>query len=386
MKRMGLLLLSLLLLIGCSGNKVPIILDNSSQNSSDLNSITSSPSSLGSENANSSAEPEAPTPSQDEIIEQVRNGTFLVEGVPLRNKDSQPEELENWLGNYSYTEMWGGALPGNFNRGVEHQLTIFKEGDIYYASLSQSGWMSDFLNRAIVLGDRDHIDLYCLYGEEGHMPSLYDPGKLLFSLHWDNQELFTTYYSYTVHRAEESPCIRSFTKDDSPSFYEETTGFINEINYIKQEGKWGHINADGTVVEPEYDDVYWYITDHAMAQDGDNYTILDTHGNQIYKLGACTIFNQGKPINLSSFDFRDLEHADLVLFELDGQYGQLSAFHWVLLLPELESIGEYQGEYAIAKGKNGLYGVINTLGSVVVPLEYDSVEAPEIVMFLQDQD
>lgn len=193
-----------------------------------------------------------------------------------------------------------------------------------------------------------------------------------------------------------------------PFIYDYLGSFFNELATAKLNGKFGFIDRKGKVIIPFQFETGSDFSKCGLARVSKNnkYGFVDSTGKVIIPLefeairdneadefvcskknGKWAFFScEGK--QLTGFDYdkiTEVAYTDrintyfkkgLCLVQKNGKLGYInSAFKTIVPFGKFEILEPYQNYLAIVS-KNDKYGVIDTLGNFVLPLEYDFIEHP----------
>ena len=167
-----------------------------------------------------------------------------------------------------------------------------------------------------------------------------------------NAELVTLYensrYTFEINRAS----------------YENVTAIFEQTIQAQLEGKWGIVNADGTVMIPcEYSKISTFYKDRAIVSNGGSIYAVDRNNNRLaVTYGQVTDFG-----NYADNRLPLLINGNWLRATGDLEFGAAT----------FEDIGMYSGGYAAAK-VNGKWGVIDLSNKWFLPAEYDDVIRDEL--------
>ncbi len=127
-----------------------------------------------------------------------------------------------------------------------------------------------------------------------------------------------------------------------------------EVNY---EGRWGFMKMNGkTIIEPSYDDIL-YFKGFVWFKVDDKWGLMDLNKRIIIK-----------PTFLEIFPF---ESTNYLKFKLDDKWGVIS-FDGKIILDNFDNVRLLSDNYFLVE-KDGLKGVIDEKGNVVIPLKYKDI-------------
>jgi hypothetical protein len=193
-----------------------------------------------------------------------------------------------------------------------------------------------------------------------------------------------------------------------PFIYDDLSVFSHGLAPAKQNGKYGYIDRNGAVVIPfKYEnESHFYKCKLASAKLNDKYGFIDQKGNQVIPIefervrsnkidSFVCVMKNGKWAffscsgeQLTDFDFNkitesyydDRNHTyferGLCRVERNGKVAYLNKD-----LKQVVNFGTYDAaepfrNYLGIVAKNGKYGIIDTLGNVILPIKYDFIEHP----------
>lgn len=143
----------------------------------------------------------------------------------------------------------------------------------------------------------------------------------------------------------------------SRGVYEEVTAIYDGTIAVKQGGKWGIINKDGSVLIPcEYDKVSTFHQSRAIVRKGDAIYAVDRDNHRMAVPGSGVT------------DFRNLSDSRTALLTQDGW--RRSTWDFSLGSNVFEDIGMHAEGYAAVKS-GGKWGVISVDGQWLIPAQYD---------------
>ena len=148
---------------------------------------------------------------------------------------------------------------------------------------------------------------------------------------------------------------------------------------VLQDGKWGAISADGTVVvDPEYDYLFPFVNGMTVVRTGDfqegKRAYLDSEGNLI-----------------TGFDFDRAYHffGLLAVVNRDGKEGYIDRDGRPVTDISFDYAADFRGDYAIVSAgsrSSRKWGAVDSKGKLTLPVEYESLSHspnPQIMVFRQ---
>jgi len=199
-------------------------------------------------------------------------------------------------------------------------------------------------------------------------------------------------------------------KEDTliPFKYDDLSVFSHGLAPAKLNGKYGYINRKGNVVIPFIyeNESYFYKCRLASAKLNGKFGFIDQEGNQVIpikfeKVRSNRVDSMVCAMQNGKWAFFSCSGEQLTDFEFDkiteSYYDDRNYTYFKRGLCRVERNGKIAylnqnfeevvpfGTYEIAEpfrnylgivGKNGKYGIIDTLGTVILPLEYDFIEHP----------
>jgi len=146
--------------------------------------------------------------------------------------------------------------------------------------------------------------------------------------------------------------------------YDYAAAIFEQTVQVRNDGKWGIANADGTLIIPcEYDKISTYSRDRAITGKGSSIYAVDKDNNRI------------AAANGEVSDFGNFADNRIPLLA-DGRWhratGDFESGESIF-----EEIGMYSGGYAAARS-NGKWGVIGLSNKWLIPAEYDGIIQDEL--------
>lgn len=132
-----------------------------------------------------------------------------------------PKNLDNWIGEYYYSETFPHNS-GVIFYFIEYTVMIYKDGNKYYAQITGDGWHTMTRILAQVTGDRDKIEIAYLHTlpddklyDSGH--EWFDEGEVLWRFERDGSDINTVWlegklFHPTLSDMEGEIIRRSFDK------------------------------------------------------------------------------------------------------------------------------------------------------------------------------
>ena len=142
---------------------------------------------------------------------------------------------------------------------------------------------------------------------------------------------------------------------------------------IQENGKWGFINIEGSVViRPQFDWDQAYMPENGFIMTGKN-----------DKFGLLSSF--GEPLFEPQFDEPPRFHKNIACVKKDGLWGLIQNGRIWLTEPAYETIYDFINGYAKIE-KNGKYGLMDSAGTVVIKPEYLEMSYPSEGLVAVDAD
>lgn len=142
---------------------------------------------------------------------------------------------------------------------------------------------------------------------------------------------------------------------------------------LKRNGYWGYYSKDGKLkIRHQYDDATLFKNGKAAVKLKDHFYFIDTSGNVLsekYIESRDYGFESlSTPVGLTNFSNWPQE-----IFKKDGKVGLIEKATGKILIDAL-----YDGIFSITKDnviveKSKKFGVVNFLGEVIIPIEYDMI-------------
>ena len=124
-------------------------------------------------------------------------GVLLVLSVVFCIQITHKKNLDNWLGEYYYTETYLHNS-GEWFYFIEYTITIYKDGNKYYAKIVGDGWFTMRRYLAQVTGDSKSIEI--LYLERlpddpryGYEKDAFPKGEVLLRFEREGNDLNTVW-------------------------------------------------------------------------------------------------------------------------------------------------------------------------------------------------
>ena len=193
-----------------------------------------------------------------------------------------------------------------------------------------------------------------------------------------------------------------------PFIYDDLSVFSHGLAPAKQNGKFGYIDRNGRVVIPfKYEnESHFYKCKIASAKLNGKFGFIDQSGNEIVPIKyekvrsnkidslVCAMQNgkwaffscSGEQLTDFKFDKITESYYDdrnytyfkkgLCRVEVNGEIGYINKnFSEVVPIGIYKVAEPFRNNLAIV-GKNGKYGIIDSLGKVILPIKYDFIEHP----------
>nr|WP_169932830.1 WG repeat-containing protein [Nonlabens sp. Ci31] len=193
-----------------------------------------------------------------------------------------------------------------------------------------------------------------------------------------------------------------------PFIYDDLSVFSHGLAPAKKNGKFGYIDRNGVVVIPfKYEnESHFYKCKLASARLNGKYGFIDQKGNQVVPIKfekvksnkidsfVCVMQNKKWAFfscsgeQLTDFDFDKITESyyddrnytyfkrGLCRVEKNGKIAYLNEdFKEVVNFGTYDAAEPFRNYLAIV-AKNGKYGIIDTLGNVILPIKYDFIEHP----------
>lgn len=145
------------------------------------------------------------------------------------------------------------------------------------------------------------------------------------------------------------------------------------INYktVEVEGKFGVVEGEKTIIEPQYDEIIIVNPHRAVfvCQSGDTQKIVNQDNKEIF-----TEYNNVEPIEIVDSKYE----RNILKYEENGKFGLLGVTGNTITNAEYEeivSVGYKAGELLIKQ--NGKYGIINSNGTTKIKNKYDEIQLDE---------
>ena len=185
--------------------------------------------------------------------------------------------------------------------------------------------------------------------------------------------------------------------------YENIGGFLtNKLLSAKYNGKWGAVNQNGDVMIPFlYDYDFHFPNDNfggyypaAVAING-KWGYIDTLGQEVISFkyeearafidGVAVVKRSNRILFITTNDslVKELKYDDirtdyqfyhLYPVQLNGKWGYAKQLGEEVIAPKYTSAGDFKNGFAIVELGNQ-FGVINEKGKMIIPFEYDRIEA-----------
>jgi hypothetical protein len=123
-------------------------------------------------------------PDTSETINCISTETKQSETTETKQSETT-DPLESWVGVYKFSEF---AEPDQ-NRW--YSIDIFKENDLFYAKININGIQTLIRIKAIVEGDKEHIDILFDKYMPDNIIEIYSAGDLLLKLEKIDNEIYT---------------------------------------------------------------------------------------------------------------------------------------------------------------------------------------------------
>lgn len=163
----------------------------------------------------------------------------------------------------------------------------------------------------------------------------------------------------TVDPAKSEKIQRVKINASSPSFpYEEVSAFSEGYAVVRQNGKFGAVDAEGTLaVKAEWDALGDCRSGLFLAEKSGEKCFIDSKGEVAFK-----------PEYTSFQQFSE----GLLVVEKAGKFGAVDAKGKLAVKINWEQMGDFTGGISIVMQK-GKYGAVDTKGKTVVPAKYETL-------------
>lgn len=134
---------------------------------------------------------------------------------------------------------------------------------------------------------------------------------------------------------------------------------------------WGYINTNGDfVIPPQYKYAGEFYSGIAIVKDTDHHYIINSSGEILHKNESSIRQNPTRPKEPSVF-FCNEEGYGLAV---DGR---------IVIPPQYSYIDNFKNGYAVVEN-NEKFGIADTSGDIVIPIEYDSAASAEAKLYQSD--
>lgn len=175
-----------------------------------------------------------------------------------------------------------------------------------------------------------------------------------------------------------------------PPVYERIDPYSEGLSAAKRGGKWGFLDSLGReVIAFQYQDVHSFSRGLAVVESNNRYGLINLQGQLLipikyeyvwlYKNFIIGMKNKTKAV-LFNERGQALLHTEFKNFRVDGQYlciflndlwGVIHSSGRLLCPPKYETIQAFSEGMAIVYNKQGKIGFIDSLGKLVVPIQYE---------------
>lgn len=159
-----------------------------------------------------------------------------------------------------------------------------------------------------------------------------------------------------------------------PLEYDEARNFSGGLAAVRKNDKWGFVDKTGTVVIPlEYDDVSDFKDGLAVVCKNNSWDLLDNTGKAVLSLGSSYqsvgLFTEGMA----------------VVYGWNGKYGAINRSGQLVVPLDYDILNAFSDGLSCAGKISGVdvygdptykFGFLDTSGRTVIPLEYDIVADP----------
>ncbi len=156
------------------------------------------------------------------------------------------------------------------------------------------------------------------------------------------------------------------------SEYDEVTFFYKGISFVRKDDKWGAINTDGAIIIPvSFDDTYFLPNeDLVYVFKGNKYGFYNSKG---VRLTDITFNRELNDINRIRPLFSNIRYEEnLILTKLGYKYGYINNKGDIKIKHQFKSASNFYKGISVVE-KDDKWGVINTLGKMIVPFKYDNI-------------
>ncbi|MCL2070857.1 MAG: WG repeat-containing protein [Oscillospiraceae bacterium] len=157
-----------------------------------------------------------------------------------------------------------------------------------------------------------------------------------------------------------------------PAVYDEVSHFAEDLAPVSVDGKWGFINVFGETVHPfEYDNAQSFSGGTAWVQIGHEWAQINRKGDVLFSIECDEVSTVSYWVNSETHVF--------LRVRVGTNWGLLNRSGDVILPIEYDTIDTWllsgNSNGLIRVGKDGKLGCINVSGQIVIPVEFNSIFA-----------
>mgnify|MGYP000078089620 CR=1 FL=1 len=194
------------------------------------------------------------------------------------------------------------------------------------------------------------------------------------------------------------------------AIYEELTPLTDSLVLCVYKGKKGLLTKSGTVViSPKYNEIGAFHDGLALVSKTDTIEYININGEVVISKGYKTypnfllkgVFNQGTAIVYKKDRYgkinpygnvvTDIKYDNIGVgktftpFEKEGMWGLMSSSNKLLISAQYESMDLVDEKYVITRQEDSV-GVLDVMGNIMIPLEFDGVEYLKNGAFIVSKD
>ncbi len=144
-----------------------------------------------------------------------------------------------------------------------------------------------------------------------------------------------------------------------PAMYQECKCFTGGLAPVKVNDKWGFINPKNEVIIPfNYDGARNFYEGFASVKQGEYWTAINKEGTPIteYKFKIISWFYDG-----------------IAEVSINGRWSCIDTSGKEIIPPVYKMVNPFHNGYATVKDDNNKCGIIDKIGTIIVPCQYDEI-------------
>lgn len=291
-------------------------------------------------------------------------------------------------------KVYNGSVCGTINEFGKEEYEIIRRNDVivYKSPLLNKYGLMDSNNQPLTkpifssIGDFSNgIAKVC---DSYRYGIISESGNLIIPCEYEDTMVLP--YRYFALKKDQKWTIANSEGDFiTNQVYDQIGNYNDKTIYISQNRKWGIINYNGDILVPfHFDEIGEFFDGKAQIRIGYNIGYIDEQGNEIYNIST---IDDGYLLYKSSlrckYGIMTPNQEDITGLVFDnvhkikfGEYKVKKDYKWgvigtlgnILLPFEYDTIGDYENGF-IKICKDGKWGIVNDSYQVVIPTKYDGI-------------